>query len=61
MVNGRLKACVVTEAEPWDCAYGEMSLAIMPYFRAKLRLSDGRRLKAGMKVRIPMRYEAPAG
>ncbi|MCF8505891.1 MAG: hypothetical protein K9G59_13350 [Caulobacter sp.] len=61
MVDGRLKACVVTKAEPWDCAYGEMSLAIMPYFRAKPRLPDGRKITPGMKVRIPMRYEAPAG
>lgn len=59
MVSGRLKNCVVTRSEPWDCSYGEISLSLTPWFQAKTTLPDGRPLKAGMKVRLPFRYAGP--
>ena len=54
--NGIVTACVVLSETPKECAYGKDALRRVQGLKAESRTVDGRRIRAGMKVRIPWKF-----
>jgi hypothetical protein len=55
--DGHLTGCFVVSARPSNCSYGKAALSLVRGFQAKMRTIDGRRIVAGMRVRIPMKFQ----
>jgi TonB family protein len=56
--DGHVSSCFVVSELPADCAYGQAALSLVRSFQAKATL-DGGRIRAGMRVRIPMKFQGP--
>ena len=54
--DGHVSSCFVVSEQPADCAYGRAALRLAKNLRARATL-DGRRIKAGMRVRVPFKFQ----
>jgi len=54
--DGHVRGCFVVSEQPADCTYGKAALSLVKNFQAMSRTVDGRRIRAGMRVRIPVTF-----
>ncbi len=57
--DGRLNACKVVRESPEGCHFGKIALQASRYFKAAGTLPDGRPLKPGTRMFVPMAFKAP--
>jgi len=57
--DGRLNQCKVVREAPEGCHFGQIALAASKYFKAAGTLPDGRPLRPGTRMFVPMAFKAP--
>jgi len=57
--DGRLNQCKVVGESPEGCSFGKIALAASRNFKAAGTLPDGRPLRPGTRMFVPMAFKAP--
>lgn len=57
--DGRLEQCKVVRETPANCSFGNIALVAAKYFKAAGTHPDGRPLKPGTRMFVPMEFRAP--
>lgn len=57
--DGRLNQCQVVREAPQGCSFGQIALVASRYFKAAGTLPDGKPLKPGTRMFVPMAFKAP--